>query len=193
MKRLLLIVLFFVCLQFGYAQTRNDPANYPYGKFTVAPGLGTHLMSIMGAPNAQVSNLLQYNIYKRISLVSYISFSYGFPNNRIVDVQQHYSYSIDKKFGFGTSLFTKKGSNSFYLLAGVKYDSYSGTLSNEQLPETITTKTSSFTVDYGIMYNLRLGRNKYFMSTRLYIPLKDGLAGMSENANLELGVGIRIR
>ena len=193
MKKILLTILFLVFLHFGYAQTGNEPAKYPYGKLTVEPGIGTHLMSIMGAPNVQVSNLLQYNINKRIGLVSHISFSYGFPNNRIVDVQQNYSYSISKKFGFGTSLFSKRGSNSFYLLAGVKYDRYSGTLNNEQLPETITTKTSSFTVDYGLMYSLRLGRHKYFMSSRLYIPLKDGLAGMSENANLELGVGIRIR
>jgi hypothetical protein len=193
MKRILMIILFLACLHFGYAQTRNAPIKYSYGKLTAEIGFGTHLMSIMGASNVQASTLLQYNINKRINLASYSSFSYGFPNNRIRDVQQNYNYSIGNKFGFGTSLFTKKGSNSFYLLAGLKYNSYSGTLTNEQLSETITTKTSSITVDYGIMYNLRLGRNKYFMSSRLYIPLKNGLAGMSENANLELGVGIRIK
>lgn len=193
MKKPFTTVLLLVCLHFGYAQTRNETINYPYGKVSVELGVGTHLMSIMGAPNVQLSNLLQYNINKRISLVSHIAFSYGFPINRILDVQQDYNYSLIKKFGVGTSLYTKRGSNSFYLLAGLKYDRYSGTLNNEQLPETMTTKTSSFTADYGILYSLRLGRNKYFMSSRLYIPVKDGLAGMSENANLELGVGIRIR
>lgn len=193
MNHLVLVALFVASLHFGYAQTKSETANYPYGKLTLELGIGTRLMSMMGAPNVQVANLLQYNVNKRISLVSHVAFSYGFPLNRILDVQQDYSYSISKKFGMGTSRYTKRGSNSIYLLAGVKYDSYSGTLHNEQLPETMTMKTSSLTADYGILYSLRLGKNKYFMSGRIYVPVKDGLAGMSENANLEVGLGIRIR
>ncbi|CAN5329225.1 hypothetical protein BH23BAC2_BH23BAC2_00140 [soil metagenome] len=93
----------------------------------------------------------------------------------------------------GTSLYTKRSAHNFFLLAGLKYETYSGTLHNIDLPETITTKTSSYSPVYGIMYNLKKGINKYFFSSSLYIPLNEGVAGIIENTNLEFGVGIRIR
>jgi len=178
----------------SFAQN-NKPKerNLPY-RFTTEPAIGTHLSTLMGgAMDIQLSNLLQYNISKRIGLISHTAISQFFPIGRMADVKQNYSYSIIQKFGIGTSLYTKHNMHTFSILAGLRYNAYSGTLKNDRLPEHITTTTESTTSDYGLMYNWKKIRNKYFLSFRVYVPLKDGLAGITENATIELGVGIKLQ
>ncbi len=170
------------------SQHSGSQQNIPY-RLTTEPAIGTKLMAM----DVQVSNLLQYNVHKRFSIISHSVFSFAIPFARMEDVLQNYNYALIQKFGIGTSLYTKHTMNTFSFLAGVKYYTYSGTLDNEHLPEKITTKSTGTTSDFGLMYNLKMVRKKYFMSTRLYVPLKDGLAGMGENATIEIGAGIKLR
>jgi len=176
-----------------FAQNKVPSEKHLPYRLTTEPAIGTRLSTAMGAMDIQLTNLLQYNISRRVGLISHTAVSHTFPNSRITDVKQNYSYSIMQKFGIGTSLYSKHNIHTFSFLAGVRYNAYSGTLNNDQLPEHITTKAQSTTSDYGLMYNWKKIRNKYFLSFRLYVPLKDGLAGITENATIELGVGIKLK
>ncbi|CAN5329346.1 hypothetical protein BH23BAC2_BH23BAC2_00150 [soil metagenome] len=89
MKKLLIIVFFSFSLNYGCAQTNILAEKYPYGKLTSEPGIGTRLSSLMGVPNVQITNLLQYNVIKRPSLILHTSFNYQFGNDRIEDVKQN--------------------------------------------------------------------------------------------------------
>jgi hypothetical protein len=166
---------------------------YPFRDFTVEPALGTRLTSLMGQPDVQVSNLLQYKIKHKISFIAHTAISSDMEVPYIADVKKNYSYTFFQKFGVGASFNTRSTSNVFSILAGAKYHTYSATFDNKEITDQLTTKTKSFTSDYGLMYNLKSGKKKYFFSSRLYIPMKDGLGGIIENANIELGVGISLK
>lgn len=192
MYKIFTTIVFTTILNVGMAQTKSIKIinKATYRCVTIEPGIGSHLM---GNPDIQISNLLQFNFQKRFSVISHTVLGYSFENPRITDIKQNYSYTIFQKFGIGLTLYKQRTSSTFSFLAGIKYDTYSGTLHNDQLPEKITTKTSSYSPDYGFMYNLKTGSDKYFFSGRIYIPVKGGLPGMVENANLEFGIGIRLK
>ena len=61
---------------------------------------------------------------------------------------------------------------------------------------------SSVSPDFGLMYNLKLGKKKYFFSYRMYLPLYpypfesgdvNSIDGNLANVTLEFGVGIRLK
>lgn len=193
MYKLLNTLILTVCMHISFAQTIPVNVKYPFSQLTMEPAIGTRLNSLMGSPDIQVANLLQYNYKKRLSFIAHTAISSDLKPGWVTDVRQNYSYSFFQKFGIGTSFYTKRSSNTFSILAGVAYNAYSGTMNNDQFAESITTKASSLRTDYGIMYNLKSGRKKYFLSSRLYLPLKDGLYGISENADLEFGIGMRLK
>lgn len=188
MNKLIVTFTLILLASVSVAQHRGVQEPTPY-RFTTEPAIGIKAMSM----DVQLSNLLQYNIHKKIALISHSAISFGTPLSKMEDIVQNYNYALLQKFGIGTSLYTKHTMNTFSFLAGIKYYAYSGTLNNVHLPEQITTKSSGTTSDFGIMYNLKMVRKKYFMSTRLYMPLKDGLAGIGENATIEIGIGIKLK
>ncbi len=188
MNKIIITMVLVLLTGAGIAQQNSQEKRMPY-RFTTEPAIGTRLTAM----DIQLSNVLQYNIHRKISLISHTAIAYGIPFSRMGDIKQNYNYVIYQKFGLGTSLYTKHTMHTFSFLAGAKYYAYSGTLNNEYLPEHITTKSSGITSDYGFMYNLKMIRRKYFLSARLYVPLKDGLAGISENSTLEIGVGIKLK
>lgn len=194
MKKLLTLLIIFTIIRIANGQTKEGIELYPTRKFTIEPGIGTNLYTLLGSTDIRFTNLIQYNLVHKIALVSHSALAFDLPNSRITDVKQNHSFTISQKFGLGTAIITKGASHNLFVLGGLKYNSYSGTLDNEHLmARSITSKTSSFSPDYGILYNLKLGRNKYFFSTRMYVPLKDGLYGILENASLEFGIGIKMK
>jgi len=186
-KLIITMTLTFLAIA-STAQTGSQKDNMPYS-FTTEPAIGIKTMSM----DVQLSNLLQYNLHRKISLIAHTAISFGLPLSRMSDIDQHYNYAIMQKFGIGTSLYIKHTISTFSFLAGIKYYAFSGTLNNEHLPEHITTTSNGTTSDYGFMYNLKMIRKKYFMSIRLYIPVKDGIAGLGENSTIEIGIGIKLK
>ncbi len=57
-------------------------------------------------------------------------------------------------FGIGTTFYSKKSSNTFLLMGGVKYTSFKETL-NDPDNNKISSAINSIGPDYGIMYNLK--------------------------------------
>jgi hypothetical protein len=86
-------------------------------------------------------------------------------------------------------------------MAGIRYDAIKVTLENPDL-DNVSTSVSSVSPDVGLMYNLKLGRKKYFFSYRMYIPLYPypikssdfwAIDGNAANLSLEFGLGIRLK
>ena len=85
-------------------------------------------------------------------------------------IKTNYNYSLSQKFGVGTSLYTKHSSHTFSFMAGIRYDAYKETLENPDF-EKVSASVSSVSPDVGLLYNLKIGKKKYFFSYRMYIPL----------------------
>lgn len=191
MNRIIVFTIFYISIQLSFSQKKG--LKYSNSKLLSEIHIGSNSMFIMGVGNVHLSNLFQFNLKKNLSFISHLTFSYNFPNDRITDVRQEHNYLIEQKFGIGTSFHTKTTISAIFILAGLKFDSYSGTLRNSELPEILTTKTNTFITSYGLMYNLKLGRNKYYICSNFFIPIKNGVYGIVEGTNMELGVGLRIR
>ena len=169
-------------------------AQVPFRKITTEPAIGTHIWSISGAVDLQCSNLLQYNVNQRINLISYTALSFDVIKfSAFEDINPKHSFTIFQRIGVGTSLNTKRSTNTFSLLGGVKYFSYAGSTENPNLEEKITTKRGIWATDYGAMYNLKIGRKKYFFSSRIFIPLYGGKWGILESGSIDFGIGIRLK
>ncbi|MEO5775654.1 MAG: hypothetical protein ABIQ27_02045 [Flavobacterium sp.] len=195
MKKTILILMVSVCSLSMYSQILNSGKKEKYvnRKLTIEPAIGTRMQTILGSTDIQLTNLLQYNITRKLSFVSHTVISTDIKNGNFNNVDTNYSYSLLQKFGIGTSFYSQKASSSFFILGGIKYNAYSGTLNNPIIEEHITTKTKGLVPDYGIMYNYKRGIKKYFFSARLYCPMYDGVAGILENATIEFGIGIKLK
>lgn len=182
----------------GFAQTLN-PKKYARKLLTIEPAVGVH--TNMGT-DLLLSTLVQWSPQKRLAFASHSSYNINNLTARDVDyVKTDYNYSINQKFGVGTTLYTRRSSHSFFLMAGVKYTAYQETMYNPDLVKT-TTAISSVSPDYGMMYSLKKGGKKCFFTFRVYLPLYPWplkgadilyVDGNMNNIALEFGVGVKIK
>jgi hypothetical protein len=204
MKTILYISISFLALSLSASAAQNDSTGtlkikYPLQRLTIEPAVG---INPMPSSDLLISNLIQWNIKKRLSLVAhtYYSFNDAFLGD-VNYIKTNYNYSISQKFGIGTSLFLKNSSHTISFLAGVKYDAFEETLENPEF-EKVSASVSTWSPDVGLMYSLKIGKKKYFFSYRMYIPLypypfesSDILAidGNIASISLEFGFGIRLK
>jgi hypothetical protein len=184
------------------AQKNMSTENYtpsPVRQLTIEPGIGLH--SNFGT-DFLIANLIQWNPNKRLSLASHTSYNINNPAQRKFNgIKTNHDYSINQKFGVGTSFYSKRSSNTFMLMAGFKYTSFQETLINPDGNQ-VTASINSLSPDYGMMYSLKKGVKKYFFSFRVYVPIypwpvKDveihASDGNMNNIALEFGIGIKIK
>lgn len=169
--------------------------DYPVRKLTIEPAIGINLWPM---PDMLISNLVQWNINMRISILSFSSISY---NNAFLRefnyIKTNYNYSISQKFGMGVSLYTENTSHMFSFLAGIKYDAFKETLEHPEF-ENVSASVSSVSPDFGLLYNLKVGKGNLFYNFRMYIPLYPyptksldvwSIQGNLSNLSLEFGLG----
>lgn len=191
-------------LNFSLAYSQGDPSvtvktRYQLDTLSTEPGIG-----INPYPTSDfiLSNILQWNLKRRLSIISYTTYS---TNNAFVRtfnyITNNYNYTLSQKFGIGTTFYAKKSSHTISFLGGIKYDAYKETLNNPAY-EKLSVSFNAASPDVGLMYNLKMGRKKYFFSYRMYIPLypypfltSDILATDANIANvsMEFGIGIRLK
>lgn len=194
------IAILFLGTLNSFAQTDSlasvKKAKY---KITVEPGIGISPMPIM---DMTLSNVVQIRITKRLSAISYTSLKENnlfFRNfNYIKSTNNH---TLTKELGIGSSFYTKRSIHTLSLLGGIKYDTYHETLDNPKF-EKVDVTIKSWSPEAGMMYNLKLGKKKYFFSYRMYIPLfpypvktidNTAVDGNLANVSLEFGLGIRLK
>jgi hypothetical protein len=204
MKTILYLSISFLALSLSASGAQNDSTGkvkikYPVQRLTIEPAVG---INPMPSSDLLISNLIQWNVKKRLSLVAhtYYSFNDAFLGD-VNYIKTNYNYSISQKFGIGTSLYLNNSSHTISFLAGVKYDAFKETLDNPEF-EKVSASISSWSPDVGLMYSLKIGKKKYFFSYRMYIPLypypfesSDILAidGNMASISLEFGFGIRLK
>ena len=195
---------FFLLLVSLQASAQGDTTSlsalsYPLRKLTVEPAIGVNPY-----PNSDLllTNLVQWNSSKRLALVSYTSFAFNNAFERTSGhVRSDYNHSLSQKFGIGTSRYCKRAVHSIALLAGVKYDAFQETWVDAEHGD-VTARVKTTDPDVGLMYNVKVGRQKHYFSFRTYIPLYPypiktldawSLDGNLANVSLEFGVGIRLK
>jgi hypothetical protein len=199
-KSVLFMVSLFTCTsvlaQKGISVATNDHSTVR--QITIEPAIGIH--TNFGV-DLLITNLVQWNPKKHLSLASHSSFNINNTTQRYFNgIKTDYNYSINQKFGVGTTLYTKKSSHTFLFMVGAKYTTYSKTLDDERFDK-VNATISSFSPDYGFMYSLKKGWKKCFFTFRMYVPLypwptkgSDAfyLDGNMNNIALEFGMGFRI-
>lgn len=165
---------------------------------TIEPGVGIHTNF---GTDLLISNLVQWNPNKRLAIASYSSFNINNITQRDFNyVKTDYNYSLNQKFGAGTTVYSKKVSHTFLLMAGMKYTTYQETLDNPNFNK-MSTSITSLSPDYGMMYSLKRGWKTYFFTCRFYLPLSpwltygakiENVQGTLRDIALECGVGIKI-
>jgi hypothetical protein len=204
MKIPIYITICFLFLTLSASASQKDSSltannNYPLRKVTIEPAIGIETSQMF---DLVISNVVQWNIKKRLGIVSYTSYSYNEAMDRNFNyIMTDYNYSLTQKFGIGTSLYTKHTSHTFSFMGGIRYDAVKVTLENPEL-EKASASVSSVSPEVGLMYNLKIGKKKYFFSYRMYIPFYPypfkssdfwAIDGNTANLSLEFGLGIRLK
>ncbi|MEP7322382.1 MAG: hypothetical protein ABI761_10700 [Saprospiraceae bacterium] len=165
---------------------------------TVEPGIGIHTNF---GTDLLFTNLVQWNPINHLSLASHTSFNINNITQRSFNgIITNYNFSINQKFGIGTTLYTKKRAHTFLLMVGARYTTYKETLDDERFDK-VGTIIKTISPDYGFMYSRKVGWKKYFYTFRFYLPLYPwpikGTNILYSDANrdniaLEFGIGIKI-
>lgn len=204
MKHIIYLSLFFILVSLTAASGQNGSIktprhSYPMAKLTIEPAIGLNPYAM---DNVLVSTIVQWNIERRLSIVSYTSYAYNNAMGRDFNfIRTDYNNSVSQKFGIGTSLFGKRSSHTFSMMAGIKYDAFQETLHHPEF-EPVSASVKSVSPDFGLMYNWKLGMGKCFFSYRMYLPIYPyplksfdiwSIDGNLANITMEFGVGIRLQ
>lgn len=200
--KLLLIIISILLFANSFAQSKKQATNekhFSVRQLTIEPGVGIHTNF---GTDLLITNLVQWNPKKRLAFASHSSYNINNVLQRKFNgIQTEYNYSINQKFGAGTTFYSKRSSNTFLLMAGIKYTSFKETLVTPD-NKSVSASINAFSPDYGLMYSLKKGVKKHFFSFRMYVPLypfpfKDvntwALDGNMNNIALEFGLGIKIK
>ncbi len=194
-------LFFFFAYSYGVAQKNLSGAanQYPARELTIEPGVGIHTNF---GTDFLITNLVQWNPTQRLSLASHTSFNINNVLQRDFNyIKTNYNYSINQKFGAGTTFYLKKSSHTLLAMVGFKYTAFKETLDNPDFDK-VSVSISAVSPDYGLMYSFKRGWKKYFFTYRMYVPLYPWPTKGSDinyidsnrnNIALELGVGIKIK
>jgi hypothetical protein len=179
-------------------QTEKDKT-HALKTLSIEPGIGVH--TNFGI-DLLFTNLIQWNPKKRLAFASHSSYNINNVTQRNFNgIKTEYNFSINQKFGVGTTFYSKKSSNTFLVMAGVKYTTFKESLVSPD-HDKVSASIAGFSPDYGLMYSLKKGVKKYFFSFRAYVPLYpwptkafdiSAADGNMNNIALEFGVGIKIK
>jgi hypothetical protein len=196
MKRIIAIAILLGSLN---ALSQQDPAPIAgKGRLTIEPGVGISPMPVM---DVSLSNIIHLDLGSSWHAVSYSAIR---ENNLFLRNFNHIrttnNISVMQSLGMGSSLHTRRATHSLSLMAGLRYDTYHESMVNPEF-EQVNVTISSWSPDFGVLYHAKLGRGKYFLSYRVYLPLNPypfkttdptALDGNLGDVSLEAGLGIRL-
>lgn len=196
---ILLFSLVHSCAVAQQSTIASSKTSYPHRILTIEPGVGIHTNF---GTDLLITNLVQWNPRKHLSLASHSSFNINNLSQRDFNfIRTDYNYSLNQKFGAGTTVYRKKSSHSFLLMIGIKYTAFKESLENPNLDK-VSTSIAAVSPDYGLMYSMKRGKKKYFFSYRMYLPLYpwptkgsdiNFLDGNLNNIALELALGVKLK
>ncbi len=184
-KKNIILIAFFILLRLQL-QAQDDLPTYKSETFRsieVKTGIG-----IIPLPyQIPINVVYQQNMKRGFSAILYSEFLHRYGKDGSLSLREtiwRESVGIGRTFGNG------KYNNGLYLLGGGRYY-YSRLVVDADLNEnTLTTK--KLNPELGLLYNLKVGRKKWYFSTQLYFALTP-LKNFSESRHsLMLGVGYRL-
>ncbi|MDG4652992.1 hypothetical protein [Chryseobacterium arthrosphaerae] len=159
----------------------------------IKPAIGATGSPVKPTISVMVLRPLNY----RFSAASHSMTSFLMFGNNPQYIKTHYNYSLSQKFGIGYSLYGKKGKTRHTLLAlgGVRHIAFKETLEHPEL-DRISISTHQTVADYGLMYELSVGKKRYTFDTRLYLPFSPiryyPQGTFTHLVYLEVGLGIKL-
>ncbi|MEO6831871.1 MAG: hypothetical protein ABI378_06010 [Chitinophagaceae bacterium] len=189
-----LLVAFMGTSVFAQQAVEKYSEKYPSRKLTTDLGIGIPIFqTLIPERDWLLGSQTQFNLNRKLSIISHTGLLlYASTFHDAKDyLKTNHSYSLLQKFGIGTTFYTKGTANGFFLMGGFKYSSVKSTMNNPDFPQQ-TMSYSSLISDYGVLYNLKVGKKKYFFSGRVYIPLNNLPLEPFESSTIELGVGTRL-
>lgn len=145
-----------------------------------------------------VSVMASYPLTRRWSVAAHTMYSFLMVKNfKQSFIKTNYNYSLTQKFGVGYSLYGSGGNSrhTVLVMGGIKYVAFSETMANPEL-DAVTTSTRTVLPEYGLMYELSLGRKRCTFDTRLYLPFHPiqvyPMGTLTNLAYLEFGIGVKL-
>lgn len=194
MKRKIITITLFICAAYAACSQVKERAFYNH-KLTIEPAVGTKFTTFAGgALDIQPALLVQYNLNPRLNFILHAATSLDIKSSHFKNVKKKYNYTSFQRMGVGTTLYSRKTANSFYLTGGAKHYMYSAKMKNKHLSETVEVDIDKWYADWGLLYAFKWGRKRTFFTTRIYFPLlvEDTGYNLIENTTIEFGVGLRI-
>lgn len=195
----LLFMLVHSCALAQQSTAVDTKASYPNRILTIEPGVGIHTNFLT---DLLLTTLVQWNPRKHLSIASHSSFNINNASQRDFNfIKTNYNYSLNQKFGAGTTIYRKRSSHSFLMMIGIKYTAFKESLENPNLDKA-TTSIATISPDYGLMYSMKRGKKKYFFSYRIYVPLYpwptkgsdiNFVDGNLNNVALEVALGRKLK
>ncbi len=199
MKPFTYFTLVLALLTCTYASAQNKVPTAAERVLTVEPGVGIHTNF---GTDFLITNLVQWNPTKRFSLAAHTSFNVNNIFQRDFNyVKTNYNYSINQKFGAGTTFYSIKSAHTLLAMVGARYTAFKETLDNPNF-DNVSVSINALSIDYGLMYSYKRGWKKYFFTSRFYLPLSpwltkgakvENIQGTLRDVALELGMGIKIK
>lgn len=172
----------------------SQDTNYPFRKLSIEPAIGLRLSSAFGLVDIQLSGFIQYHLNKRFSFASHTAISFDINSfDAFKNINPKYSVTTFQKFGIGTSAYSKHCEHAIFLMIGAKYFAYSANINNPKLEDIKQTKFTTLSLDRGLLYNLKIGRNSTYFASRIYFPIFDGKWNAIENTSFEFGAGFKMK
>lgn len=194
MKRKIITITLFICAAYAACSQVKERAFYNH-KLTVEPAVGTKFASFAGGTlDIQPAVLVQYNLHPRLNFILHTATSLDIKTSHFKNVKTKNNYTSSQRIGVGTTLYSRKTANSFYLTGGAKHHMYSAKMNNKHLSETVEVDIDKWYADWGLLYAFKWGRKRTFFTTRIYFPLlvEDTGYNLIENTTIEFGVGLKI-
>jgi hypothetical protein len=134
----------------------------------------------------------QHNLSKHFSLISFSQIDFSAWNrnpDKIYLVTNYFFFA--QTFGIGASVGTKRFNTGLSLLAGGRLYHSKAMVNEIHEPEMVTNRILP---ESGLLYNLKIGRKKYYFSTQVYLPLTPfSAASIEKNMTLSIGIGCKIK
>jgi len=134
----------------------------------------------------------QKNLTKHFSLISFsqIDISAWDRNPYKIYLVTNYFFFI-QSFGIGASVGAKRFNTGLSLLAGGRFYHSKAMVNEIHEPELVTNRILP---ELGLLYNLKIGKQKYYFSTQIYLPLSPfSAASIEKNITLSVGIGYKIK
>lgn len=187
MKYLLLSIFLLIAASKAFTQDTKSFTDKTH--ISLETTLGSDLFY-----RGHLGGLVKYNMWKNLAVGTQTNISRSYRSmGEVVSISsddfRSINFTYTQRFGVGAVIGKERFNHTFLLMTGPKYYRLNETHNYPQFEES-TVKVSTWIPDAGFLYSLKIGKQKTYFTTQVYIPfllIPDNLMGVT----LSFGVGIQ--